>query len=124
MCLHLIATLRGVCEFRSLDHQGIIRDVKADLLTRNTTRHETALNTLASKLSCNNCRTILRQKETGQWLSVLPSLANGTELSAQEFRDALLLRYAQSPPDLPSHCDGCEGKFGVRHALSCKKAAW
>ena len=45
----------------------------------------------------------------------------GTELSAQEFRDSLLLRYAQTPKDLPSQCDGCGQKFSVRHGLECKK---
>ena len=75
---------------------------------------------LTLKLSCDNCRTILRGQETGQWLSVLPSTVNGTELSATEFRDALLLRYARCPPDLPSHCNGCLQKFSVRHALECK----
>jgi hypothetical protein len=52
-------------------------------------------------MSCDNRRKILRGKETGQWLLVLPLADNGTELSAQEFRDALLLRYARYPPDLP-----------------------
>jgi hypothetical protein len=58
---------------------------------------------------------------TGQWLSVLPPTANGTELSAQEFRDALLLRYARCPPDLLIQCDGCQQKFSVHHALECKR---
>jgi len=51
----------------------------------------------------------------------LPSTVNGTELSAQEYRDAILLRYGRAPGDLPSHCDGCGQKFDVRHALECKK---
>ncbi len=80
---------------------------------------ESRLKELTSKMSyCN--RTILRGKETRQWLSVLPSTVNGTELSAPEFRDALLLRYARCPPDLPSHCDGFLQKFSVRYALECK----
>jgi hypothetical protein len=58
---------------------------------------------------------------TGQWLAVTPSTFNGTELSAQEFRDALFLRYGRSPGDLPSHCDGCGQKFTIQHALECKK---
>jgi hypothetical protein len=57
----------------------------------------------------------------GQWLSVVPSLVNGTELSAQEFHDSLHLHYMRSPADLPTHCDGCSQKFSVCHALECKK---
>jgi hypothetical protein len=64
--------------------------------------------------------SVERGKQTGQWLSVTPSAFNGTELSAQEFRDALLLRYRRSPGDLPSQCDGCGQKFSIQHALECK----
>jgi hypothetical protein len=44
-----------------------------------------------------------------------------TELSAQEFRDALFMRYGITPPDLPDSCDGCEARFTLQHALGCKK---
>jgi hypothetical protein len=50
-----------------------------------------------------------------------PSTLNGTELSVQEFGDTLLLHHVQIPGDLPSHCDGCGVKFGVRHTLECKR---
>ena len=52
---------------------------------------------------------------------MLTSTVNGTELGAQEWRDALFLRYGLDPPDLPSHCDGCDAKFTISHALDCKK---
>jgi len=51
----------------------------------------------------------------------MPSTINGTTLSALEFRDSLHLRYARTPPNLPTHCDGCCSKFSVSHALQCKK---
>jgi hypothetical protein len=120
LCSHLLAAFRGVDEFRSADHLAVIAEVKAELKLRNQAKYESAMTSLTSKLSCDNRRTIIRGQETGQWLSVLPSTVNGTELSAAEFRDALLLRYARSPPDLPSHCDGCLQKFSIRHALECK----
>jgi hypothetical protein len=86
-----LAAFRAVDVFRSTDHLKVIRDVKAELKLCNAAKSESSLNDLASKMSYDNRRTILRGKETGQWLSVLPSTVNGTELSAQEFRDALLL---------------------------------
>ena len=52
---------------------------------------------------------------------MLPSTVNGTELGAQEWRDALFLRYGLEPPDLPTHFDGCEERFTISHALDCKK---
>ena len=51
----------------------------------------------------------------------MPSLLNGTALTAEEFRDSLRLRYGFTPAHLPSHCDGCASRFNVEHALSCKK---
>ena len=53
-------------------------------------------------------RRMRRAAKTGAWLTVLPSTVNGTELGAQERRDELFLRYGLDPPDLPTHCDGCE----------------
>jgi hypothetical protein len=78
---------------------------------------------IASGLARASKRKILRGKDTGRWLSVLPSTVNGTELSAQELRDNVLLRYARSPPDLLSQCDGCNAVFSIRQALECKKGS-
>jgi hypothetical protein len=121
LCSHILAAFRRVNVFQSTDHLKVIRDVKAKLKLRNAAKSESSLNNLASKMSCDNRRTILRGKETGQWLLVLPSIVNSMELSAQEFCDALLLRYARCPPDLPIQCDGYQQKFSLRHALECKR---
>ena len=64
---------------------------------------------------------ICRGEQTGTWLSVLPSTVHGTELSAQEFGDAILLWYGIIPPNLPATCNGCEAGFILQHALGCKK---
>jgi hypothetical protein len=60
------------------------------------------------------------RKDTGQWLSVKPSLLNGTDLSGQEYTD-MNLRYGGSW-SLQSHCDGCGQTFSVQHAFECKVA--
>jgi hypothetical protein len=39
-----------------------------------------------------------RATETGAWLTVIPDRLNGTDLSADEFRDSLLLRFGLTPP--------------------------
>jgi hypothetical protein len=120
LCSHILAAFRGVDVFQSIDHLKVIREVKSELKLCSAANNESSLNDLASKMSCNKRRTILRGKETGQWLSVLPSTVNGTIISAQEFRDALLLGYTHCPPDLPIQCNGCQQKFSVHHALECK----
>jgi hypothetical protein len=83
---------------------------------RDEAKYESAMTSLTLKLSHGDRGTILRGQETGQWLSVLPSAVNGAELSAQKFRDALLLRHARGPPGPPPLCDGCNQKFSARRA--------
>ena len=53
---------------------------------------------------------------------MLPPTVNGTELGAQEWRDALFLRYGLEPLDLPKYCDGCKARFTISHSLDCKKS--
>jgi hypothetical protein len=48
-------------------------------------------------------------------LALIPKL-----LGTQEFWDSLYLCYARTPGDLPTHCDGCNAKFSICHALKCK----
>ena len=50
-----------------------------------------------------------------------PSTVNGEELGAQEWRDALFLKYGLEPPDLPHYYDGCNANFSISHALDCKQ---
>ena len=57
----------------------------------------------------------------GAWLSVVPHHLNGTELSLEELRDNLCLRYGLMPQDIPKTCDGCSKKLSIEHALSCPK---
>ena len=57
----------------------------------------------------------------GAWLSAVPHLLNGTELSREEFRDNLRLRYRLMPQDVPATCNGCGKIFLIEHALSCPK---
>jgi hypothetical protein len=118
---HLLAALQGMDEFRMADHLAVTREVKTELCQSNLEKNNSELTSLANNLSCNVRRTILRCKQTGQWLSVLPSMVNKTKLVAQEFRDALLLHYARSPADLPSHYNICGQVFSIHHALECKK---
>ena len=42
-------------------------------------------------------------------------------MGTQEWRNALFLWYGLEPPDLPTHCDGCQAKLLISHTLDCKK---
>ena len=52
-----------------------------------------------------------RATKNGVWLSAIPHRLNVTELSQEEFRDNIRLRYGLMPQDIPATCDGCSKKF-------------
>ena len=51
------------------------------------------------------------------WLSSVPHRLNGTELSREEFRDNLCLRYGIMPQDIPTTCNGCSKKLSIENSL-------
>ena len=122
ICDHLLSAFRRVdTTFNTVSHRTTVSAARSELRTRNSERHDSTLQSIVRNLPLSKQRTILRGGSTGQWLSVKPTLISGTLLSAQEFRDSLHLRYARTPPGLPSLCDGCGSSFSVNHGLECKK---
>ena len=55
------------------------------------------------------------------WLSVIPSKSNHFDLSPDEFRDAIALRYGRTPSNLPRLCDTDSEEIDVNHTLNCSK---
>ena len=75
-----------------------------------------------SLMDVNYQKTIMRARDSlSSWLNVLPSTKDNYDLSSNEFRDALCLRYAKPLLNLPHSCDGCSSVFTTSHALDCKK---
>ena len=97
-CTYLLSVLRGrLPSFHPLDHQEQLTAVRSELQSRDRDHHQHLLTQILAPLSPATRRTILRGQATGAWLTSMPSFYHGTELSAQEFRDALYLCYAESP---------------------------
>ena len=119
-CTHLVQALRGHTPFRHADHVMVMRCAKHELRAGARQQDEQVLAAELTKLDPKTCRTVERARETGSWLSVTPTAVCGFELSAQEFRDGLRLRYGMLPQKLPEKCDGCGAAFSVNHALNCK----
>ena len=68
-------------------------------------------------------RAVIRAKDEkmSPWLNVIPAAKHHFDLSAQEFRDVLAIRYKKPLLDVPSHCDECGAPFDLSHALSGRK---
>lgn len=80
---------------------------------------EAALEAHMATADAQTARRMRRSKDTGSWLTTTPDTLNGTDLTAEEFRDSLRLRHGLTPKHLPKWCDGCHRSFSVGHALSC-----
>ena len=67
-------------------------------------------------------RNLLRRSTiNGVWLSTIPHCLNGMELSWEELRYNLRLRYRLMDKDIPATCDGYSKKFSIKHSLLCPK---
>ena len=64
-----------------------------------------------------------RATQNGAWLSAVPHLLNRTELSREELRDNICLRYGLMPQDIPVTCNACGKKFSIERTLSCPKGS-
>ena len=70
-----------------------------------------------------SARQLRQEIKTRACLTVQSSTVNWTELGAQEWCDALFLKYGLEPPDLPKYCDDCNSKFTICHALDYKRGS-
>ncbi|KAL7461468.1 hypothetical protein ACHAXS_001898, partial [Conticribra weissflogii] len=117
---HLAANLAVNAEFAVETHRAHVRQASARMRKERTEAEESFLSELSSR--DRGLRNHLdAAKESGAWLTALPRRLNGTQLSPQEFQDALRLRYGKRPLGLEDTCDGCCQPFSVEHAMSCKK---
>ena len=108
-------------EFCTADHSACLRAGRTAVRRRGQLGAEEALtDPLDWGPVLHACR-LRRAAKTRAWLTVQPSAVNGTELGAQEWRNALFLRHGLEPLDLPTYCDGCQAKFSISHALDLKK---
>ena len=68
---HLVASLRGRVEFRSADHELMMKDGRAEIRRRNVAAAEERLKGELSRLPTKKMRRkICRAKKTGAWLTV------------------------------------------------------
>ena len=64
-------------------------------------------------------REVAKEKGASSWLHTRPLESQGYHLSPIEFHDAVALRMAWTPAELPKTCQ-CGADYTVSHALSCQ----
>jgi hypothetical protein len=83
------------------EHRRTAANSRQDAKIRQKESKEDALATILQNAPPLVKRRIKRSKSTGAWLTTLPNRLNGSDLSAEEFRDGLRLRYGLSPTAMP-----------------------
>ena len=106
-------------EFSLKEHRSCATEEGLRARGRRLTKEQSILNERATRHHAVGRRD-KRNQQNGCWLTVIPLRINGTDLSTNEFRDNLRLRYNYAPLDMPQQCDGCGAKMTVEHALQCK----
>ena len=117
----LVDSFLGGSDLNYVGHRACIR--KASLVARRAKIHvELGELSRGKELAGGKKMNRLhRATSNGSWLIAVPHRINGTELSREEFRDNLRLRYGLMPQDISATCDGCGKNFSVEHSLSCPK---
>ena len=83
-------------------------------------KHADLFDYICSQLDPIHQRTLLRAKDNDLlvWLSVLPT---ERDLTPQEFRNALAIRYCKPFLNVPTFCDDCGAPSTLDHFLTCMK---
>ena len=119
---HLVRSIVGLEIFELDSHFDRVSSNKLHYRHQLNTVFDDEFSRLLALFDPMQQRAILRARDgnISSWLSVLPLARSQFDLSAQEFRDGLALRYRKPLLSLPSVCDGCGAPFSVDHALDCR----
>lgn len=117
----IISALTGTKVFSLAEHSDTVSSARAAHKTKSLKEKRESLQAHLVTLHSDHERRLRRACSNGRFLTICPSYAANTVLSAEEFRDRLCYRYGQTPSNLPTNCDGCGCPFSVDHAMSCKK---
>ena len=95
--------------------------IAAQIRRERSQQQQQRTSTLHSRLSGvqQRAREVASEKGATSWLHTRPLESQGYHLSPIEFHDAVALRMAWTPADLPSTCQ-CGADYTVSHALSCQ----
>ena len=122
--LHLTQSLVwGNVQFDIGTHIATTRTAGQAARSERLEREQRTLNAQASESPADakqdkwNCAS-------GVWLLAVPNRLNGTDISADEWRDNVRLRYNLLPLDMPQHCDGCNERMTIEspHHRHCQGA--
>ena len=119
---YLVNSLKADSEFESEAHNNCVYTSKLAYFDESQVRAQQVYDRIISEANDFHRRTLQRARDSlSAWLLVPPIVKDNFDLSANEFRDGLALRYGKPLLQIPPVCDGCGSAFTVTHALDCRK---
>ena len=100
----------------------LLQEGQREIRCRHIQEAKTVLEEAIAAAPVLDTHRLRRRTKTGSCITVLLSTVIGTDLGDKKWCDYLFLCYSIEPPDLPTHCDGCNANFSICHALYCNKS--
>lgn len=118
---YLVKGIRRKNEFILRDHSIIVKELKSDWMKGQKITEDIEFSRIIGDTDKELIPCMERTRVNGGWLSISPSIDNGTFLTKGEFHDAIRLRYGLTPNNLNAICNGCGEKFSIDHAFNCRR---
>ena len=110
---------------KQYDRDNKIKEIKNNITRTRLTRYHQILVDVRAHMNENQQRLndINQEPEASSCILLLPLEDEGYVLNKQLFQDLIRIRYGWELTRLPKNC-ACGVKFGLQHALSCKKGGF
>ena len=118
----IIGAIKQACQFQINVHDDMIFSAQKAYHQLMEHSHKDLFPVVLSGFDSTRQCVLQRARDNalGVWLSVTPVESNHFDLSAQEFCDALAIRYRKPLLNLPPKCDGCGAISSLDHCLICR----
>jgi len=119
----IVKAIRNMIPFELDSHELMLFEAQKEYKRLLHMKHNDLFDCMCSQLDPIHHRALLRAKDNdlSVWLSVLPTEKDNFDLTPQEFRDALAIRYRKPLLNVPAFCDGCGAPSTLDHFLTCLK---
>ena len=119
----IVSAIISATPFEPSVHDDLVFVAQRHYRKQLDTNHEALFSEICLELDPLHRRAIERARtnDLSAWLSVMPIEKDNYDLTGQEFRDALAVRYRKPLLCVPPRCDGCGASSSLDHFLICRK---
>ena len=114
----MVDSLLGGIPLNYISHRACVQGARAGAIRKQKHVEMAELSRQKEIAGGQERNRLHRATINGAWISAIPLRLNSTELSWEEFRDNIRLRYGLMLKEILATCNGCGKSFLIEHALS------